>query len=214
MARTIAGVRSGMALLEQGFVPRDTPALRIGRVRTSSLPEIDVAVDEALNWAELEVVPVDLDLDSGTSCFTAVYLAELWEVDHVLVENSRGDVGDDIIQLVQLADTFRSGAEDARHRLVAWRRHLVDLFAQVELLALPTLPIFPPPLADLGGDLTNVVVELTRHTSLFNAAGVPCTAQPIPVPGSVLPASLQLVGPPGGEEVLLPTAERIESALG
>ena len=83
----------------------------------------------------------------------------------------------------------------------------------MELLALPTLPIFPPRLDELEGDLTDLVVEITRYTSLFNAAGVPCTAQPVPVTGLALPASLQLVGPLGGEEHPLLMAQRIESAV-
>jgi amidase len=63
------------------------------------------------------------------------------------------------------------------------------------------------------GDTTPIVIEITRHTSLFNAAGTPCTAQPVPVDGGELPASLQLVGPLGGEELLLATARVVEAAV-
>lgn len=45
-----------------------------------------------------------------------------------------------------------------------------------------------------------------------SAAGTPCIALPVPCPGSRLPASLQLVGPPRGEELLLTTALEIEAA--
>jgi len=55
------------------------------------------------------------------------------------------------------------------------------------------------------------VMELTRHASLFNLAGVPCTAQPVPVAGAKLPASLELVGPLGAEELLLTTAQHLET---
>ena len=83
-----------------------------------------------------------------------------------------------------------------------------------ELLALPTLPIFPPRLDELGPDtLLPTVIEITRHVAAFNAAGTPCTAQPVPVAGGALPASLQLVGPLGGEEILLPTAQLVEAAV-
>jgi Asp-tRNA(Asn)/Glu-tRNA(Gln) amidotransferase A subunit family amidase len=185
-----------------------------GGWRTASLPEIDLAVDEALKRAELEVVPIDLDLDTGSTCFTAIYFAEVYDVDHVLVESQPDAVGDDIVEMVGLADLFRSGVDDARRQLVEWRRGLLELFSQVELLALPVMPIFPPRLADLTGDLTDLIIEITRYTSLFNAAGVPCTAQPVPVAGAALPTGLQLVGPPGAEELLVPTAERIEAAVG
>ena len=40
----------------------------------------------------------------------------------------------------------------------------------------------------------------------------PCTAQPVPVRGHALPASLQLVGPLGGEELLVTSAKQVEDA--
>ena len=57
-----------------------------------------------------------------------------------------------------------------------------------------------------------IIIEITKHVALFNAAGTPCTAQPVPVRDNRLPASLQLVGPLGGEELLLTTARNIEDA--
>ena len=69
------------------------------------------------------------------------------------------------------------------------------------------------PLEDLTPDsVINIVIEISRYTGLFNAAGVPCTAQPAPAAGTRIPASLQLVGPPHAEELLLSTALRVEAA--
>ena len=124
-------------------------------------------------------------------------------------------MGEDIHQTLGMTDLFRPGLGDARSQLAAWRQSLLDLFGQVELLALPTLPVFPPRIEDLDTDsLVNVIIEITQYTGLFNAAGTPCTAQPIPAAGTRLPASLQLVGPPRGEELLLATALRVEAATG
>jgi hypothetical protein len=48
----------------------------------------------------------------------------------------------------------------------------------------------PPRLDQIGGDaLVPVIIEITSHVSLFNAAGTPCTAQPVPVTGSRLPGT-------------------------
>jgi len=214
IARDFAGVTLGMQLLEPGFTPRETAARRIGRVRTTSLPEIEHAVDDALRAAEFEVVELDMpDWQEGNGAFTTIFLSETWETDHALAEQDPDGVGDDIKQLLQLAPVFAPMLEDGRKQLDAWRAKLLSLFDQVELLALPTLPMFPPRIDEIVGDPTPLVIDITRYTSIFNGAGTPCTAQPIPVKGSNLPASLQLVGPIGGEELLIPTAARIEAAI-
>ena len=49
--------------------------------------------------------------------------------------------------------------------------------------------------------------------SVFNLAGVPALAQPVPT-GGRLPASLQLVGPRGSEAALLAAGGRVEEAIG
>ena len=113
-----------------------------------------------------------------------------------------------------MVELFRPGFGELAAMQAAWRTDLFSLFDRVQLLALPTLPIFPPRLDELTEErFVETVIEITRHVSLFNAAGVPCTAQPVPVRGGRLPASIQLVGPLGSEELLVTTAARIEAAL-
>jgi amidase len=216
MAATVDGLVTGMALLEPGFTPAAAPARRIGRLRTAARPEIEQAVDEALKAAEFEVVTLDWDgFAAGTHIFTTIFLTEVWDTDHALAEAHPDGVGDDIHQTLSMTDLFRPGLEDALSQLADWRQTLLDLFEQVELLALPTLPVFPPRLADLTPDsLVNVIIEITQYTGLFNAAGTPCTAQPVRAAGTRMPSSLQLVGPPQGEELLLATARRVEAATG
>jgi amidase len=184
--------------------------------RTTARPEIEQAVDQALKTAEFDVVTLDWDgFAAGTNIFTTIFLTEAWDTDHALAGAHPDGVGEDIRQTLSMADAFRPGLAGARDQLAAWRQSLLDLFGQVELLALPTLPVFPPRLADLTPDsLVNMIIEITQYTGLFNAAGTPCTAQPVPAAGTRMPASLQLVGPPRGEELLLATARRVEAALG
>ena len=216
MAATVAGLITGMRLLEPGFTPLPSAARVVGRLRTTGLPEIEDAVDRALRVAELEVVDLQWDeLQAGADIFAAIFFSEMWDADHDIIESDPDAVGDDIHQAMSLVDLFRPALDDARRRLADYRRSLADLFQRVEVLALPTLPIFPPRIDELTTDnLVATIIELTRHVSPFNPPGLPCTAQPVPGPGAPAPASLQLVGPLGGEELLLPTAERIEAALG
>ena len=80
--------------------------------------------------------------------------------------------------------------------------------------SVPMVPVVPPRLYGLSEEtFLPTIIEITRYVSLFNPAGVPCTAQPVPARGAALPASLQLVGPPRGEELLLATAQRVEAAV-
>jgi amidase len=214
MAATVDGLVTAMALLEPGFTAAARPARRIGRLRTTARPEIEQAVDEALKAAEFEVVTLDWDgFEAGAHIFTTIFLTEVWDTDHALAQAHPDGIGDDIHQTLSMTEMFRPGLEDARSQLADWRQTLLDLFEQVELLALPTMPVFPPRLADLTpGSLVNVIIEITQYTGLFNAAGTPCTAQPVQAAGSRMPASLQLVGPPRGEELLLATARQVEAA--
>ncbi|HET7048066.1 MAG TPA: amidase family protein [Solirubrobacteraceae bacterium] len=113
-----------------------------------------------------------------------------------------------------MAETFRPQLAEALRQRDQWHASLAESFEQVELLALPTLPVFPPTLDELQGDPTPIIIDLGKHTSLFNGAGTPCLAQPIPVAGNHLPASLQLVGPWNSENLLLATADLIAAASG
>ena len=215
MASDVAGLVLGMQLLEPGFQASATPASIVGRLPSSGEPTLETAVDEALRGAELEVVALDWgDLETGSSCFTAIYFSEFWRADHELIEGDPEHVGEDVKQTLAMADPFRAGLDDALSALHKWQSSLLALFEQVELLALPTLPIFPPRLEDLDPDsILPTVIELTRNLSLFNAARTPCTAQPVPATGSAIPGSLQLVGPLGAEELLLATAQHVERAV-
>src|SRR5215472_3203318 len=63
MARDVAGVAAGMALLEPEFAVDVPSAGRIGRIRPAGIdvdPVIDAAVDAALTRCGVEVIDVDL----------------------------------------------------------------------------------------------------------------------------------------------------------
>ena len=215
MATSVAGVTLGMQLLEPGFRPSDSPAQVVGRIRTAGDPDIEAAVDAALRASGLEIVTLDWDgLETGGQAFMGIFFSEIWDVDRELVEAHPDGVGADIAQAIALADGLRHSMSDARHAQELMRRSLVDLFEQVELLALPAMPIYPPRLDAINAEsLFGICIEITKHIAPFNAAGAPCTAQPLPVAGSHIPASLQLVAPMNGEELLVATAAHIEAAV-
>ena len=164
MARDVAGLISGMQLLEPGFTISASPAGSIGRLRTSGIPVIEAAVDDALCSAGFEVVDLDWDgFDAGTGCFMTIFFGEIWETDHHLVDENPGDLGEDVVQALGMAELFRPGSDHARNELVEWQRSLLSLFDRVELLALPTLPHLPA--APRGAELRFPAGHLRRHHS-------------------------------------------------
>lgn len=216
MATTIAGLIVGMELLEPGFAVAPSPATRIGRLRTSAHPALEAAVDAALRAAEFEVVDLDWDgLATGGDAFTMAYFTGVTGRDHELAKNYPDDVGADIHGILSMVAGFEAGAATVPKLVADWRASLCTLFDQVELLALPTLPVLPPRIDAITLEtLIPIVIEVTQYVAPFNAAGVPATAQPVPAAGVGLPASLQLVGPHESEELLLATAALIEAAVG
>jgi amidase len=214
MATTIAGLVLGMELLEPGFAAAASSATTVGRLRTSGDPRIETAVDDALREAGFTVVELDYaPIAAAADLWTPIYFAEIVASDGQLVTDNPDEVGEDISGMLAMSPAFTGDVDAVRVQLNEWRGSVLHLFDQVELLALPTLPIFPPRIDAITPDtLVSVAIEITSHVTPFNAAGTPCTAQPIRTAGSAIPASLQLVGPLGGEELLLATAAKVEAA--
>jgi amidase len=214
MARDIAGVVAGMQLLEPGFVPSAEPATVVGRLRCNDVPVdpvIDAAVDQALVAAGLELHDVELASFAAAHPAGADLLdSEAAVVDAHLMNDPelRAKLG--VIVASRLAEAAAlppARASAAKTFQTRWKPELERVFRRVQLVALPTVGFFPPPLQRAGE------VRYTRLTMPFNLSGSPAVSVPVPSE-SPLPASLQLVGPTGSEELLLATGALIESAVG
>jgi amidase len=212
MAASVAGVRRGMALLEPGFQPASEPARRVGRLRLAADAAIDDALDHALRAAELELVEVRLPgWKAATSATMTVLGAEAWQVHAELWRRHGDDLSPDVsARLKASASITATEVEAARREAVHWQDELAAVFQQVELIALPTLGASPPFLED-ADRLTQV-----RYVAPFNLAGVPALSLPAvgAAPQLRIPASLQLAGPAGSEELLVATAAVLEEAAG
>lgn len=199
LARDVAGLATGMALLEPGFAPGGDPVRRVGRVRLPADPAVDAAVDAALAATGWEVVEVDLDdLDGVLAAAMAILDAEAWAVNGDLAVGAAADLGADVLTRLQAASaTTAEAVAAARRRRLAWIATLERHLGEVDVLALPTLLGFPPLLEDAGS-----MAGIRGPNAAVNLAGFPALALPVPSSGP-LPASLQLIGPAGGEERLL-----------
>ena len=209
MARDVAGLIAGMQLLEPGFSVAAPAPLVIGRVVIGADPIIDEAVDTALAAAGWDVVQVGLDgLDQATAAAMTVLDAEAWASDGAHADRAPDKIGHDVLARLREASGITPAAVSAaREHAEHWRATLSALWDQVNLLALPTLLGFPPPL-----ERSREMVRIRGLTSPVNLAGVPALALPVPT-GGPLPASIQMIGPDGGEERLLAAGAVLERAL-
>ena len=214
LARDVAGLVTAMRLLEPGFSVRaSTPGeVEIGRLRGLGVdvdPLIDEAVDRALAAAGVAVRDVHLDgWRDAWSAADVVLSAEAWRADGQLLARKRDDIGEMTANRIASAAAVTVEAEHAARQVqLGWQRRLEDVFVELPLLALPTLATLPPTIA-------SEPVGLNRLTLPVNLAGLPALSIPVPAGGgSGLPASLQLVAPAYGDEMLLSVGALVEAAV-
>ena len=212
MARDVAGVAAGLALLEPGFSVDVAAATRAGRIRQADLdvdPAIDEAVDAALARCGVEVIDVDLPGWRGQKNVRCDYRRRSGGVQPGAAGRSRPSrparprvrANLDDTQAVTPAQLLQGRAEQER-----WRATMAAAMRDTDLLVLATVPFFPPRLE------AAIRPGYLALTSPVNLAGLPALALPVPT-GQRLPASLQLIGGPNAEALLLATGAMIEAAV-
>ena len=207
LARDVAGVVTGMRLIEPGWTIAARPARLVGRLRIDGVDAaVDDLVDAALDAAGLFVRDVRLPgWDAAFDAFDAIIVGELWRAHPTLLDAD--GVGEFVNAGLHagraVTDDRLAGAMAAR---AGWQAEVSAALRDVDLLALPTLVAPPPLVTEVAG------FPLTLLTAPVNLAGVPALSMPVPSPGLPVPASLQLVGPMGGEELLCATAFTVEAA--
>jgi amidase len=209
MARDVAGLVEGMELLEPGFQVGAMRDITVGSLPVEAHPAITAGVGRALDqvgWSCIELaVPA---WDSATTQAGLLLVVEAWNSDAVLVAEHPEQIGDDVRGRLELGSAFDDAvvraAWDAQKE---WKATLESVFSRVDLLVTPTLTTFPPSLDD-GEELL-----VARCTLPVNLAGLPALSLPVPTEGP-LPASIQLIGPAGSEELLLAAGAVLEEAIG
>ncbi len=215
MAVDVAGAAEGMRLLEPGFRADVPPAGRVGRLRPPDVrvdPRIDAAVDAALDRSGLNVTDVALPRwRDALRAGNAIIFAEAAAADGYLLAApaTRAKIGAQVREWLAMgADIPADRLRQARLFQQSWRAAVAELLQLVQVLALPTVPIYPPPLGEAAKAAERHYIACTLPANL---AGVPALALPVPS-SHRLPASLQLIGPADGEALLLATGAVIEAA--
>jgi amidase len=206
-----AAVVLGMQLLEPGFTVATGPAARIGRIRLEGTdPDLDAVIDAALAAAGFEVVDVSLpNWGKVFDHFIPLYAREALDSNRELYDHHRDRLSDDVAGLFLLGSTVDDAAlAEARAQQQVWRSEVDRLLEQCDLLAVSTLSIFPPRVD--GAESFDP--RLTAHAAPVNFSGHPALALPLSRGAARIPASLQLIGPFGGEELLCATGQVLENS--
>jgi len=219
----------GSVLFGEDLAPGDPRGLRIGVVRSAVsedvAPEVRAACDSAIEELRAEtggeVREVELpDLELATlaailaingESLSGVTPQRLNELNPELSAIARGFIK--YRMLLPAAAMVQSG----RVRTLM-RRRLAALFADVDVIAWPTIPAVAPPLeaplvelpsGTLTADQANV-----RGAALANLTGIPAISVPVGLSAGELPIGLQLQAAWGRDEILLDAAAALERANG
>jgi amidase len=224
MARTVLETAHGLAMLDPSFSIHHLKALSIrtiGRVRIGEThvdPAIDAAVDAALLATGVAVLDISLPFWREVHhAGITVILAEAWRGNRFLLDDPKlaALVLPATAARLQLGESITDD-ELSNARLVRAHtaKELARLFQRFDVVALPTLSMLPPLLADAQS------APLTSLTRFANLTGLPALCLPVPVPClkpsatcRTLPASIQLVGPMNRDDLVLAAGLLVERSV-
>jgi aspartyl-tRNA(Asn)/glutamyl-tRNA(Gln) amidotransferase subunit A len=209
------------ALLARRLPAGDGAALRVGIVPAPYWddcdPEVAAACQAALTIAGWTVREVELP--GAAHAVAAFMLRGFAELGTAIPAAVLADASPQVRALALYSRLWPAARLIRADRVRALlRRGLADAFADVYLLAWPTVPAPACPLDDPRVELPSGTVPADaanmRQVVLANLTGLPGISVPVRPHPSGLPAGLQLLGPWGGEARLLDAAEHLEHATG
>jgi aspartyl-tRNA(Asn)/glutamyl-tRNA(Gln) amidotransferase subunit A len=112
-----------------------------------------------------------------------------------------------IERCLQVTDAEAAEAADRRN---AYRQEAAAALGELDLLLAPTLAFVAPPLPEDEREIREALIQFTFP---FNALGWPALALPAGAAENRLPASVQLVGRPGTDSLVLAVGAELEASL-
>jgi aspartyl-tRNA(Asn)/glutamyl-tRNA(Gln) amidotransferase subunit A len=208
MARSVAECRRLLMALVPEFEPlEDTPSLRVASAWIDQAdPLVAARVTEAAALVAAE--PIVFPDDAGSY---ALFMREVADVHRELYAENAELYGDELATKIDrclgVSDGEVIAAQRAREE---YRERCEELLDGFDLLVTPTLSCVAPPVG--VGDLA-LRATLIRNTLPFNTLGWPALALPCGAAEDGLPASIQIVGRPDADALVLAAGERLAAAL-
>jgi len=196
-------------------------ALRIGVDRGYATDGVDgqvvAAFDDAVAaFADLKAIVRNVQFPSYrrlVSLWIAMCSVETAAAHRETYPARKAEYGPDLAQLIEQG-LATSGVEIADINLerIRFERRLADLFKQVDVLLIPTMPVPIPSLKLMAsyGEDPNVLLNILRFTAPFNFSGSPTITLPNGSDSAGMPLSMQVVGPHLSEDVLVRVAQAFQ----
>ena len=211
LARDVLGCERMMAALVPGFVPAEVAAdeLRIGVAWTGlAEPLVCARVEEA---AMLLPGARRVDMPLPPPAAYPGFQREAAAVHEPLWREHRELYGDNVATKLQRAlRVTDQEVERAACERELYRERVAAAMEGLDLLLTPTLAMVAPPSG--VGDLA-LREDMLRFTLPWNAVGAPALALPCGPAEIGLPASVQLVGRPGDDALVLAAGRALEGRL-
>ena len=198
-------------------VKRGTPSLRIGVPRENFFaalhPDVDKAVGQAITLlSKLSVAVQEVNIPVSPDVNAIVQMAEAYAFHAARIRDTPQLLQPPVLGRLRLGQAIDTTTYIERRReLDQMRRAAAGLFAHLDLLVTPTVPLLPVRIAEAKDDDAGVAL-FARNTRPFNAYGVPAVSIPCGFAKDGSPIGLQIVGPPWGEESVLRLAQAFEQA--
>ena len=143
-----------------------------------------------------------------------LFMHEVADVHRELFAENGDLYGEDLrIKLERCLAVTDADADAAARRRAEYRDAVEETLAAFDLVLTPTLPCVAPRVGAGGiGDL-DVREDIVSRTFPINALGWPALALPCGAAEDGLPASVQLVGRPGADALVLAAGALLEQAL-
>jgi aspartyl-tRNA(Asn)/glutamyl-tRNA(Gln) amidotransferase subunit A len=200
--------------------PRPPAGMRIGVPRAFFYDGLHPAVQRAVERAlavlsdlGARIEEVSLEVSADRTVFQAEAYASHAEL---IADTPERYLPETLAKLRRGASVDAPAYMRARLSLAQLRRGIADLFAQVDILATPTVPVPAPRLVNYPRTFDEVLAweasSMLRNTRPFNAFGIPTLTVPCGRTEEGLPIGLQLAAAPWQERHALAVAVAYESA--
>ena len=196
---------------------RGTSSLRVGVPRENFFaalhPDVDKAVGQAIALlSKLSVTVQEVNIPVSPDVNAIVQMAEAYAFHAARIREAPQLFQPAVLGRLRLGQVIDTATYIERRReLDQMRRAAAGLFAHLDLLVTPTVPLLPVRIAEAKDDDAGVAL-FARNTRPFNAYGVPAVSIPCGFAKDGSPIGLQIVGPPWGEESVLRLAQAFEQA--